>query len=217
MKFKALFLISILSSSFLFGSTFNKKNDFQVWEHQQITWMPTPTTTLYFQTEFRWGDDASILYFSYLQGGISVSPCNWLTVAPGYRQGAALRPDHRRIPVYNPLLDATLKFKICNWTLEDRSRVQYLIPESGPDLWQYRNRIELFSPWKVGRYQFNPYLSEEMFFREYFGFAENRFAVVGRFTFSHLFQSDVMYMLRYIKFPTWRPTHVLRLCLYFDY
>ena len=210
-----LFFFCLISP--LWGSAFNKRHDLQFWELQKLVCELNSNTSLYFQTEFRWGDDISVLYVSYLQGGVAFSPTKWLEVSPGYRHLSSLRTDHTRITVYEPLLDITFKWKLRDWEVQDRVRFQYRIPEIGFNEWIYRNRIRLASPWKWGRLKFNPFLSDEVFFRETSGFSENRFACGGRFTLNKTVQSELFYLLRHIQFPDWRPTHVIGMYLFFKY
>lgn len=213
---KAAFLFSFISS-FLWGSAFNKKNDIQLWELQKLSVELNSITSFYFQTEFRWGDDISVLYVHYFQGGIVFVPCEWLEVAPAYRQLTALRRDHTHNIFYEPLLDVTLKRKLREWAFQNRFRFQYRIPESGTNEWIYRDRLKVNSPWKWGKLKFNPFVFDEVFFSETRGFSENRFAAGGGFTLAKSIQSDLYYMLRHIQFPNWRPTHVIGMNLYFKY
>ncbi len=204
-----LFAIICFLTSSLFAGVVNQNNDFQVWLLESVDTKLCDKLKLYLDGELRYGDNGSILYLWYIQTRLDYSPCNWLDFTPGYRQLYVLRPSDRQwLLIYDPLLDITLKGKWGRWQFADRNRTQYLLFESGPTLWQYRNRILAISPWKVGG--LNPQISNEFFFRENVGYAENRFSIGGTFQTTKSSKVSLNYTLRDQKrADIWKRHHVI--------
>ncbi|MCC5832434.1 MAG: DUF2490 domain-containing protein [Chlamydiales bacterium] len=213
---KATFIL-LLFSSCLLASSFNKENDLQLWAMQRFNLDLPSKSTFYYQTEFRWGDDISVLYLSYFQFGFLFELSKFLEIGPSYRQLSSLRRDHTRRVIHEPLFEITLKSKLREWRGENRVWILYRIPESDENEWIFRNRLRIFSPWKLGKLKFNPFIADEVFFGERRGFFENRLTLGGRFTLAKPIQSDLFYMLRHIQFPNWLPTHVVGTYLYFRF
>ena len=216
----SLFVKAALPLFFLMGSLFaapfNQDGDVQFWEHQRLSVDVSSRTSLYIMTEFRWGADGGILYLSYIQGGVRLKVRDWIFLEPSYRQFSVLNPiDQDRIPIYAPLIDLVVKFKLWGWEIHERNRTEHLIFESIPNVWVYRNRIRAFSPIWLGK--MNPFIFEEAFFREGAGFAQNRIGFGGRFVFNKSTSSELYYMHRRINLPTWRTHHVFGLFLHFRY
>ncbi|NGX53343.1 MAG: hypothetical protein K1000chlam4_00052 [Chlamydiae bacterium] len=201
-------IISFLTFS-LFGGVVNQNNDFQVWILESVNTPLSDKFKLHLDGELRYGDDGSTLYLWYIQTRLDYSACNWLDITPGYRHLYVLRPSDRKwLLIYDPLLDITLKSKLGRWQIADRNRTQYLLFDSGPTLWQYRNRILAISPWKLGG--LNPQISNEFFFRENVGYAENRFSVGGTFQTTKKTSCTLLYTLRHQKrSDMWKRHHVL--------
>lgn len=216
MRFLVILLTFFLSS--LHGGGFNRDNDFQVWIYDGVHTKLSKRTSLYLESELRYGDNASLLYFYYLQTRFFFSPCKWLDIAPGYRQIFSLRSpeDHTWRPIYNPLTDVIFKKEFRKWEFSDRSRFQYLIFEDEKNAWLYRNRLQIRAPWKIGRIGIHPQISNELFFRERRGFAQNRFAVGGIFPLAKKIEGSLQYMLRSLKDieGNWRNHHIC--WIYFD-
>ena len=190
MRIVLLLIISVLTFS-LFGGVVNQNNDFQVWILESVNTKLCDKLKLHLDGELRYGDDGSTLYLWYLQTRLDYSACTWLDITPGYRHLYVLRPS-----------------KLGRWQVADRNRTQYLLFESGPTLWQYRNRILAISPWKLGG--LNPQISDEVFFRENVGFAENRFSVGGTFQTTKKTSCTLLYTLRHQKrSDMWKRHHVL--------
>jgi len=212
-------VVCLLVFSSAWAKEINGKGDFQFWEHQHLSVKLNKCTTFYFENEFRWGGNASELYLSYIQSGIRINPTDWLSLGPGYRQISSLRLATRdRIPVYDPLFDVILTFKPRKWEIQDRTRIQYLIFESERNTWVIRNRLKLYSPWKWGKMKLNPFLDEEVFFREERGFSENRLGFGGRINPNKQFSTEFTFMLRHIEIANvWRLNHVARFNFFFKY
>lgn len=67
--FSKVIFFSCLASG-LYSGVLDKDNDFQVWTQANVKKYLTPCLDFEFQTEFRFGDSASTLFFYFFQGQI---------------------------------------------------------------------------------------------------------------------------------------------------
>lgn len=215
---KFLVVACFLSLSVFADSGINRNNDFQVWLYQSFAKEIRPKTTFTLEGEIRYGADASIAYFAYLQGFLAYRVSSFFLFAPGYRQSFRYVPaEDKWINVYNPLLDLVFEKTIKKWKVIDRNRFQYVIPENDQANWLYRNRVTLVSPFEIGVMKFNPQFYDEVFLDQFRGFVENRLGIGGRLKFSKNWQSNLSYVLRHLKREHWTRQHIMYLQLFYTF
>lgn len=202
---KLSFLLKTFSLYFffsfpLFAKEINGQNDTQLWIFDYVQKKISERVVIAIENEQRWGGDISTLYFSYVQSRIFFTVTDWLQVVPGFRERRSLRTrEDKWISAHEPLLDIFLSTSICEWQIRDRQRAQYIIEEDRPNLWQYRHLVTLISPWKWGKMRLNPFIADEVFFRETLGFFENRFQLGARIPLGDYDFFTFYYMRRLIK------------------
>lgn len=220
-----VFLFLFFSFSFLEALPVNQKNDILFWESQRVTRHLSRDLAFYLESELRWADKASEVYEWYVQPGILINLKNWFVIGPAYRHIRKFKDDFtsEKITIYNPILDIFILRNYREWKCENRSRFQYFIPEKSRSALLFRNRLQLITPWKWGKMEFNPYFSEEVFFYEYRGFSENRLLLGERFfPFCH-FETCLYYMWRHLdnfdeaRIRSWKLTKVIGLCFNLTY
>lgn len=199
----------------------NKNADFQIWSYGLVKFQLIDPLIFQLSTEFRWGDDASTLYYKYVQGQFLYHPDHWVSIGPGYRQewNRKVKPDGRWSDVYNPLLDVTFHIPAGSWKLSDRNRVQYLIRQDSKNLWQYRNRILAQSPWSADFLKLTPFISNEIFVRQGKGFSQDRLSIGLYSTLASCAKLKTYYTWRYLK-PSkgnWSYQNVLALQLFLNF
>lgn len=224
-RFLHLFLLLFFSLKSVYALPINQQNDIHFWETQRVTVDYSRDLAFYLEAELRWAGRVSELYEWYLQSGVLINLKNWIVIGPAYRHVIKNKDDFtsEKITIYTPILDLFLLRDYGGWKFENRSRIQYLIPEKVGSVMLYRNRLQVITPWKWGKMEFNPYFSEEAFFYEYRGFSENRVLFGGLFSpFCHL-ESCFYYMLRHVynfdeeRNLSWKLTRVIGLCFNFSY
>lgn len=188
--------------------------DFQLWLFNSVHKKLSEKQSLYLEGELRYGNNASTLYLFYLQARLLYTINERLKFYPGYRQLYFLSVSDRRWEAqYEPFLDIIAIRSIKNWEITDRNRFSYLFFEERENRWQYRNRLMIKTPWKIGKMQFNPLVFDEVFFREKEDFRENRFGLGGEIPF---FKNRItlLYVIRSRKFQeSWRRSNILWLQL----
>lgn len=209
---KTLYLLAILILPTYALGQINRNDDFQLWLSQSNHIQFTDKLKWYLDGELRYGDSASRLYLFYLQTGFFYSFNKCFEIAPGYRHQYQLEPLERTWHlVYQPLLDLLCKFECKKWQFINRHRFSYLVRELVPNRFQYRNRLWVTSPWKIGIFNFIAF--DEVFFREAVGFFENRFAVGGMAQLKKKNTMTIYYMLRHVELEAWTRFHTLFLQL----
>lgn len=182
-------------------SRVNKQGDFQIWlSNSYYLANYYHSFSLYGKAEFRLGDDASTLYQKFGELLLDFKPLSWLTISPGYRNFVTrqLGGGWKTIPI--PLLDIFFEKKIAKHiSFNQRNRIQYEIPPNLPNTIVYRGRVQLRFPFPINQMQFIPIISDEMFFVQYRGFAQNRFIIGMIFPSLKHVAFTTYYQLRNLK------------------
>jgi len=197
----------------------NQNGDFQIWNRNFAGVHLGKKWTFISQLEFRWGDDASTLYYTLLQPQLRYTPVPWLIIAPGYRQfwqrnlvKESLRPG------YAPVLDISFLILMQDWQIRDRSGIEYIIHRSNPNHFLYRNRLRIIPPWSFTRFGINPFIEDEIFIRERVGFEQNRLLAGLFYLLQKNTSGELFYMLRYLKTGrSWTYQNVLGLVILFSF
>lgn len=116
------------------------------------------------EEEMRFGDDASNYYYQHLDlGAIYSGTAKWLDLGINYRhifeeKNSDWKEDNE------PHLNATLKWKLSDFSMNNRLRLGYRNRESAEDFWEYRNEFRVKFPLKFTRFEIQPYTADEIFF-----------------------------------------------------
>jgi hypothetical protein len=211
-------LTTLLFCSFLLvipvqGRT--RRGDFQIWNYYCMRQECLEKLDSSVEIEFRLRDEARHVYYYYVQGFLHWKPKEWLEVSPSYRQEWSRLGDrcHPFITLGVPTLDLTLRVEKKGWTVRDRNRFEYIIPYARhlPRRSLYRNRIQLEYPLSICNEYFTPFVSEEIFLRNFRKLVENRVRV-GFFAQG----AEVIRLQLFYQFRQHRGTydHDLGMCLY---
>jgi hypothetical protein len=211
---KWLWLLLLPFSAF---ARIDQNGDFQVWARSFTETELSDHWAVQVWGEMRWGDNASKLFYNYLQGQIVYRPAWWMFIAPGYRQGL------RRFPLssnhwefeYAPIVDvAFILLQKAGWEVRDRNRVEYILFDSDPNHWLYRNRLRVITPWTFTGWNLNPYIENEVFWRQARGVNQDRVSTGFMMQFSEHVGGETSYILRLQKQETgWVHQNVLNLML----
>ncbi len=213
---KAILFFCLASD--LYSGVLDKDNDFQVWTQANVKKHLTPCLDFAFQTEFRFGDDASTLFFYFFQGQIIYAPIDWFEIAPGYRhQYTKIPPENDWITGYSPQLDLSFRFCLGSSKVIDRTRFQYVINELR-NLFIFRHRNAVLFPAIGNTICFHPLISEEFFLLDREGFFQNRIEIGGYVPIKDDGKLTLVYVLNHLKFDRkWRQAHVIRFKLHFSF
>ncbi|MBU0605165.1 MAG: DUF2490 domain-containing protein [Candidatus Omnitrophica bacterium] len=197
--------MSLITAAFLLAA-FNAKayayqdGDFQIWHTEAQEFNLKKGWKLPLEEEFRYGDSASELYYQHYEIGITYDFGKSLTVGAFYRQIYEGEKGKFK-PEYRPHIDATPKWDIYGFRLENRNRLDYrLHDDNRADRLQYRNRVTLKSPWKFTPLNIQPYVQNEIFvWLDSVAFYRDRFDAGVSFDILKEIKGDVYYRLQSTK------------------
>lgn len=137
--------------------------DFQYWNTESASWRINKLWQLTLEEEFRFGDDASDFYYQHSDFGATYSGiADWLDIGINYRQIFEEKSDDWK-DENRPHLNATVKFKLSDFTCSTRNRFEYRNIEDADNFWQYTNKLTVNLPLKLTRLEIQPYLADEIF------------------------------------------------------
>jgi hypothetical protein len=208
--FKCLLTGALLSSGFALleaaaMTSLNANNDHQFWFEQNLAkelpcdWLMTLTT------KQRWGADYRIFFYQeyecVLQRDITRLFClrpnsvfEGFTLGPGIHFDQIFRRNtlgkFQHVWVYRTILEANVVMQVDKSLIRQRLRGEYLyhLKSHFKNFGRFRYRVRIDSPWIWTRYNINPYIFNEWFFRNNTyrscnptglvgGYYENRFRV----------------------------------------
>jgi len=118
-----------------------------------------------FQEEFRFGDDAGEFYYHHSDLGFVYkgSPA-WVELGFNYRQIFDRGDSEGEWKQENrPHLNVTLKGRLFDLDMSNRSRFEYRDREDKEDLWRYRNKFTVKLPLELTELKLKPYVADEVF------------------------------------------------------
>jgi hypothetical protein len=176
-----------------------KTHDFQIWNYDSMITSLYKRLDLYAEVEFRWRNNATILYYNHEHIELPIRVFSFLTIGPAYRQvwRRVDSPPHLWRTVYAPNLNITLFWEIGDFSISDRSRVTYLMSSLLPDVFQYRNKLRLYRPILKKRNDVGVFIDDEIFIEQkQRGIYQNRFSVGLTFPVINKIYAEVGYRAR---------------------
>lgn len=198
-------LLGIWNISFAFDN-----RDFQYWNTETVSWKINDLVSAKAETEFRFGDNGGNFYYQHTDLGFTYSGiAEWLDLGINYRQ--IYEKKNGRWQYENvPHLNATLKTKLLNYPIGNRSRFEYKAKEDAEDYWRYRNKTTIKTPFKLTTLEIQPYIADEIFYDYNLGLL-NRNRLYGGFAFRIFkdLKGDIFYLWQASKKSgTWTDTNV---------
>ncbi len=115
------------------------------------------------KAEFRYKDDMSDHYYSYVDVGLTYNWSDWLDVSGNYRY-ITYEASDVWLKENRPHLNAKLKWNWAGLKFCDNNRVEYRDREAKDNLWRYRNKLKIEYPLKWSKLEISPFVSEEIFY-----------------------------------------------------
>lgn len=174
--------------------------DFQIWHTEAQDVNLKQGTRLVAEEEFRYGDNASELYYQHYDIGLAYDVNKYLTTCISYRQIYDGEKGKFK-PEYQPNLNITPKCEFYGFKIEDRNRFELkLYDDNREDMVEYRNKLAIKAPWKFTPINIQPYVSNEIFvYLDHIKFRRNRFAAGVSFDLIRNVKGDIYYMLQSTK------------------
>ncbi len=156
-----LFLIIFISSNYALAFD---DGDFQYWSTNSIAKKINDSWKLTFEEEFRWGDNASTPYYRHEDLGVTYSGlAKWLDLTLSYRHINEEKSGGWKME-NQPNLNADVKWKLFDFNLGNKLRLEYRNREAADSGWRYRNKFTIKTPFKLTKLQIQPYVVDEIFY-----------------------------------------------------
>lgn len=156
-----LFFITL--SGIVCSNAFAESN-FEYWNTEKAEWKFHKDLKVTAEGEFRVRTNGLGFYYQHTDAGLVYSGIGkWLDLGINYRLIFGKTPKYGWISENRLHMNATLKHKLFGFGLSSRSRFEYRGIESATDRWRYRNKFTIKAPWKLTRFEIQPYIAEEIF------------------------------------------------------
>lgn len=206
-------IVMFLVGAFLFLSAnayAYDDGDFQIWNTDVEEFKLKKDLKLAFEEEFRWGDNAREFYYQHYDTGLFYElNKNW-SVGAGYRH--ILNKSKGKFLVENqPYATLTFASQFAGFKYDDRSRFEYNHFDYKDDTGTYRNKLTVKLPWKLTKFEIQPYVSDEIFilFDDGQRLSKNRATAGLAINITKNFKGDIYYMLQSSKSTRWTKANIL--------
>lgn len=191
-----LFLFSAVSKGFCY-----ENGDFQIWNTEIQEFKVNKELKVAFDEEFRWGENASELYYWHFDAGLFYDINKYLNFGGGWREiyGLVKGKFH---PESAPYGTVTLSLDVLGFKFDDRNRLEGHDYDYKDDAITYRNKLGVKLPWKFTSIDIQPYASEEIFVSfggASRGFNQNRFSSGFSIKIIENLKAELYYMLQSSK------------------
>jgi len=175
-------------------------HDFQVWNTDVEEVKINNDAKVAIEEEFRWGNNASELFYQHYDVGLFYNLKKYLNVGAGYRHVLDLK-NGKFLTGNEPYMTTTLLWDLLGTKFDDRNRLEYRHFDYKTDSWRYRNKIMAKLPWKFTRMEIQPYLADEVFvgFGAINEFNQNRFSSGIAMNLTKNIKAEIYYMLQSTK------------------
>jgi hypothetical protein len=196
--------------------------DFQYWSTAKFSFDLSKDWKIDFSEEFRFGDDGGELYHYFSDLGFTYrSLAEWIDVGFNFRLIKERADSDSEWKSENrPHINVSLKGKLFDLGLTNRSRFEYRDREDNDDLWRYRNKTTVKFPLELTALKLKPYIAEEIYV-DMTGdniINRNRFYSGLSFKLSKNLDSNIFYLWQASKSGTeWKDIHVFGTQLIFKF
>lgn len=186
--------------------------DFQVWNTDVEEVKLNKSSKLIFEQEFRWGDNASDFYYQHYDQGYQYILNKYLSLGGGFRYIKEKKLGKFR-DESEPYFAAFTNWDLANFKFSDRTRIEYRYYDYQVSSWRFRNKLDIKFPWKFTKFEIQPMIADEIFFRfNGIDLNENRLYAGFAFTLMKNLKGELTYLFKSNKNTgtcTWYDTNVL--------
>lgn len=188
--------------------------DFQVWNTDAEEMKINDKLKVTLEEEFRWGDNASELYYQHYDIGLGYALNKSWDLKLSYRH--VLEKKSGKFKVENePNINATYKWNFLGCDMSNRFRLEYRHFDYQTDTWRYRNMLTVKAPWEFTRFKIRPFIADDLFIvSKGAAINNNRFYSGLGFKITKNFEGDIHYLLQHTRTvgktkTTWPHVNVL--------
>jgi hypothetical protein len=132
--------------------------------------------------------------------GVAFKPSPKLTIQPTYMLISYQPFAGRIINEHRLVLNVTGRARVGKFNFADRNLIERRVRHGNPDFTTYRNRLMVDHPVRLGRWTFNPFVANEVWYTTQpvgtgrFGWSRNRFSVGYLKQFNPRFYAEIFYL-----------------------
>ena len=192
---KFILAIGLLLRMFLCNCYAFDDGDFQYWNSESVSVKINKDWKIGLEEEWRFGDDAGDFYYQHSDLGLAYSGfANWFDLGINYRHIFEKKSSKWRVE-NRPHLNATLKWKLLDFGFSNRGRFEYRSRKDTEDFWRYRNKFTIKTPFKLTKFEIQPYVANEIYYDfDQGAFNRNRlYGGLGFKIFKHL-KAEIFYL-----------------------
>ena len=186
--------ITLTGTAFAQTSRPAPEEDTQIWNDLQITLPLHKRVDLIFNGQLRIGRDVSHLVDERAGAAFAFKAGKYVTLSPGYTY-IATQPVAGQKGYENRLLFVgTVRFPLGRFTMSDRNQFERRLRDPVNST-RYRNRLQIEHPVKIGRFEIQLFVFDEVF-NDWSAdsWVRNRFALGGSKKVNERFTIDVYYL-----------------------
>ncbi len=139
-------------------------DDIQIWTETQVAIPLDSKVSLVLVGIVRFGRNVSRPVNERIGAGVSFKAGKHLTLFPFYLRVASQPTAGSHSTEDRITLEATFKFPAGRFTIADRNRVEFHIHHPAPNFTQYRNRMQIEHPVKLGKLEIDAFVADEVFY-----------------------------------------------------
>lgn len=188
-----IFLISSVACSVV-----SAVSDFEYWNEESIEVSLTDRLSAEIEADFKFNDNASKHYYTSTDLGLTYEFLDWFEGGVGYKQKYELKKAEWK-GESRPYILCGIEWKLADWKFKNKARLEYRMKQGGDELFRFRDKLTIKSPWKWTQLGINPYVADEIFIQEKDNFYKNRtYAGIGLKLFEHV-EAEIYYLLEIEK------------------
>ena len=140
------------------------RKDAQVWTEVQLSVPLAQKIDFVLIGVTRFGRNVSRPVNERIGGGVSFKLGKYVTFLPFYLHVASQPTKSSHSTEERITLEATIKFPVGRFTIGDRNRLEFHLHDPRPNFTQYRNRVQVEHPVKLGKAKFAGFVADEVFY-----------------------------------------------------
>ncbi|MHC4571223.1 MAG: DUF2490 domain-containing protein [Planctomycetota bacterium] len=152
------------------GTSYNKPcfaidtSGFQYWSTADFHVNLDKDWTATFQEKFKLGDGGGHLYYHHSDVGfVYKGLADWIDLGFNFRKLYEEDRTNTWRHENRPHINVTLKGKLGDIGVSNRSRLEYRDNDKKEDIWRYRNKVTFKLPFELTELKLKPYLADEVF------------------------------------------------------
>jgi hypothetical protein len=143
--------------------------DQQLWSEVQIIKPLKDDKDLIIIGVLRFGREVQRPVDERIGGGIAFKLNRYLMLMPTYLYVDQQPYEGSRVSEHRLIINLTGKIGLGKLTITNRNLLERRVRHNSPDFTMYRNRLQIDHPARLGKFQFKPFLADEVFYSTQIG------------------------------------------------